>query len=72
MTEAVMMGLRLAEGLPLSRLRAIGGAAADGLIDARRVEDLVEEGYLDAADGLLRATAAGRERLDAMLGHLLA
>jgi putative oxygen-independent coproporphyrinogen III oxidase len=72
MTEAVMMGLRLAEGLPLSRLRAIGGAAADGLIDARRVEELVEEGFLDASPGVLRATAAGRERLDAMLGHLLA
>jgi len=72
MTEAVMMGLRLAEGLPLSRLRAIGGAAADNLIDARRVEDLVEEGFLDASPGVLRATAAGRERLDAVLGHLLA
>ena len=72
MTEAVMMGLRLAEGLPLARLRAIGGAAADSLIAPRRVRDLVEEGYLDASPDLLRATAAGRERLDAVLAHLLA
>lgn len=72
MTEAAMMGLRLTEGLPLARLRAIGGAAADSLIAPRRVRDLVEEGYLDASPDLLRATAAGRERLDAVLAHLLA
>jgi oxygen-independent coproporphyrinogen-3 oxidase len=72
MTEALMMGLRLAEGVPWARLRAIGGDAADRLIDPRRVEDLVEEGFLDPAPDRLRATAAGRERLDALLGHLLA
>jgi len=72
MTEAAMMGLRLAEGLPLARLRAIGGAAADSLIAPCRVRDLVEEGYLDASPDLLRATATGRERLDAVLAHLLA
>lgn len=72
MTEAVMMGLRLAEGVPLDRLRALGGAVADQLIDPQRRHDLVEEGYLDPAPGLLRATAAGRARLDAVLGHLLA
>jgi len=71
-TEAIMMGLRLAEGVPLSRLRGIGGAAVEGMIDPRRVRDLVEEGFLDPSPDLLRATAAGRERLDAVLGHLLA
>jgi oxygen-independent coproporphyrinogen-3 oxidase len=72
MTEAVMMGLRLAEGVPLDRLRAIGGAAADALIEPDRRRDLVEEGFLDPAPGVLRATAAGRARLDAVLAHLLA
>ena len=71
-TEAVMMGLRLAEGVPMARLRALGGAAAESMIDRPRFEDLVEGGFLDPSPELLRATVAGRERLDAVLAHLLA
>jgi len=65
--EALLMGLRLAEGVPLARL----GPAAAGL-EADRLERLAAEGLLDLAGGRLRATAAGRERLDALLGYLLA
>jgi len=71
-TEAVMMGLRLAEGVPLSRIEAFSPQSNEPVVAADRVSDLIEAGYLDPAPGILRATAAGRQRLDAVLGHLLA
>jgi oxygen-independent coproporphyrinogen-3 oxidase len=71
-TEAVMMGLRLAEGVPMARLRAQCGDAADGWIDPARKDGLIDAGFLDPEPGLLRATVAGRQRLDAVLAHLLA
>jgi oxygen-independent coproporphyrinogen-3 oxidase len=71
-TEAVMMGLRLAEGVPIARLRAQCGDAAEGWIDPARKSGLIDAGFLDPEPGLLRATVAGRQRLDAVLAHLLA
>jgi len=70
-TEMVMMGLRLAEGIPMARLRAAGEDPADTVVDPDRVQDLVEGGFLDPAPDMLRATVAGRQRLDAVLAHLL-
>lgn len=70
--EAVMMGLRLAEGIPLSRIEALAPENGAPGAAAGRLEDLVEGGFLDPAPGLLRATNAGRQRLDAVLAHLLA
>lgn len=69
--EAVMMGLRLTEGVPLARLEAEGGAPADALIDPARRAALVEAGYLTAEPDRLRATAEGRQRLNAVIAHLL-
>ena len=71
-TELMMMGLRLAEGVPLARIHAECGAEAERWIDRARLRDLVEEGYLDRCEGLVRATLAGRQRLDAVLAHLMA
>jgi oxygen-independent coproporphyrinogen-3 oxidase len=71
-TELMMMGLRLAEGVPMARIRSECGAEAEGWIDQARIGDLVEEGYLAAGDDVLRATPAGRQRLDAVLAHLMA
>jgi oxygen-independent coproporphyrinogen-3 oxidase len=65
--EALLMGLRLAEGVPLARL----GAAAETL-PAERLAALRQQGLLTAEPDRLRATAAGRERLDALLRFLLA
>jgi oxygen-independent coproporphyrinogen-3 oxidase len=61
--EVLMMGLRLAEGIPFDRL--------DRLPEAARRTALVEEGYLVDDDRLLKATAAGRQRLNGLLGYLL-
>ncbi|MPY73122.1 MAG: coproporphyrinogen III oxidase [Alphaproteobacteria bacterium] len=71
-TELMMMGLRLAEGVPMARIRAVCGEGAETWIDRGKLRDLVDEGYLDPAAGVLRATVAGRQRLDAVLAHLLA
>ena len=58
--EYVLMGLRIAEGLSLSRLETIRGAPTP--IDPA----LIEEGWLSVEDGRLRATEAGRPVLDAL------
>jgi len=69
--EMLMMGLRLAEGIPRPRLEALA---------ERNIEDrfrpalsrLVEGGFVTLTDERLVATAAGRQRLNAVLGALLA
>ncbi len=68
----MMMGLRLTEGVPLARIRAECGADAERWIDGTRLRDLAEEGYIERGDGRIRATAAGRQRLDAVLTYLMA
>lgn len=69
--EALLMGLRLLEGVPEDRLIALTGGGFETL-DTARLSALEEEGYLARADGRLRATEEGRQRLDAVLGYLLA
>jgi oxygen-independent coproporphyrinogen-3 oxidase len=70
--EMVMMGLRLAEGIPASRFRAETGSEMEGALDAQRLKRLVEGGFLTIEDQRLTATPEGRSRLDAVLGALLA
>jgi putative oxygen-independent coproporphyrinogen III oxidase len=70
--EMVMMGLRLAEGIPLARFVAETGTDIDAALDGARLKRLVEGGFLVLEKDRLRATAEGRARLDAVLGALLA
>ena len=69
--EMLMMGLRLAEGIPRARLEAL---AERGIEDLFRpaLARLVEGGFVTLTDERLVATAAGRQRLNAVLGALLA
>lgn len=71
LTEMVMMGLRLSEGIARDAFRRELQAEPEALLPADRLARLGGEGYLllDAAG--LRATPAGRQRLDALLGYLL-
>jgi len=72
LTEMVMMGLRLAEGIPAARFRAESGSEIEGALDAQRLKRMVEGGFLVQENDRLRATNDGRARLDAVLGALLA
>lgn len=69
--EALMMGLRLAEGVPLARLAAEGAAAWDAHINRAAVTALVEEGYMTLDGETVTATAAGRQRLNTLLSCLV-
>jgi len=69
--EMLMMGLRLAEGVDRARFQAETGMALEAALDEAAVPRLVEGGFvtLDAAG--LRATPAGRQRLNAVLARLV-
>jgi putative oxygen-independent coproporphyrinogen III oxidase len=70
--ELLVMGLRLAEGVDLGRLTALAGRPLDRLLDRAALARFVEDGWLTLQAGNLSATAAGRQRLNALLGALLA
>ena len=64
--EYLMMALRLAEGVSITRHASLGGA----LPDSARLEPLVNDGLLTLDGDRLRATAAGRLVLDALILEL--
>ena len=68
--EALMMGLRLAEGVPAARLETWAGQPLDRLIDPARRARLVAGGFLAPDADRLTATPAGRQRLDAVIAAL--
>ena len=64
--ERLLLGLRIAEGVPLAQLAALG-------LDATgpRVAGLVEMRLIDIDDHAIRATAAGRLVLDRVIAELV-
>ena len=70
--EMAMMGLRLREGLRRARIWEETGAPLERWIDSAALERLVQGGFLAIDAERLVATAAGRQRLDAVLAALLA
>jgi putative oxygen-independent coproporphyrinogen III oxidase len=69
--EMLMMGLRLAEGVSRSRLEEMAGRSVDQLFGPALAR-LIEGGFLTLDDQRLAATAAGRQRLNAVLAALIA
>ena len=70
--EALLMGLRLAEGVDPARIAVRAGMPMAEALDAPMVQACIEAGYLAwHADGRLVASAEGRMRLDAMLPRIL-
>ena len=69
--EALMMGLRLTEGIDAAHFTRRTGVTLDAALDPMMTQAAIEAGYLlrDAAG--LRATDAGRLRLDALLGAIV-
>jgi len=68
--EALMMGLRLVEGVPLARLERLAGHEIETLF-GRTLAPLIDGGFLTFDTERLAATAAGRQRLNAVLAALL-
>jgi putative oxygen-independent coproporphyrinogen III oxidase len=69
--EALLMGLRLTEGIRLDRFAARTGVRLPEAIDDDILQACMEEGYLTLDDTRLVATAEGRRRLDALLPRLV-
>ena len=70
--ELVMMGLRLREGIARAAFRRELGCDTADALPGRELDELCEAGYLALDEQRLAATAEGRLRLNAVLGHLLA
>jgi oxygen-independent coproporphyrinogen-3 oxidase len=70
--EALMMGLRLTEGIDRAAFARTTGADPVTALGEARLAPLVRAGCLDVDASHLRATAAGRQRLNAVLERLIA
>lgn len=70
-TEALLMGLRLRDGVDLERIARLSGRRADTLIDEARMTTLEREGLLTRDGGLLRVTPSGMLLLDAILAEIV-
>ena len=69
--EALLMGLRLAEGVSLPYFAARTGVALEDAVEADILAACIEEGYLTLTPERITATTQGRHRLDALLPALL-
>ena len=70
-TELLLMGLRLGEGVELARIERAAAACASDPIDRAALDRLCRDGLLCRDGGRLVATADGRQRLSAVLARLL-
>lgn len=71
LTETIMMGLRLKEGVSLKKLYKLTGKTLDQLFDKEALHLLGNEGYLKTDGVYLRATESGRQRLNGVVRCLL-
>ncbi len=68
--EALLMGLRLAEGIEPARFAARTGVNLADALETAMLRAAIEEGYV-VFDTRLRATPSGRRRLDALLAAIV-
>lgn len=75
LTEMLMMGLRLSEGVPLTRIQEETGRPLTDWLQPGRLDGLFRHGMLhrvgDGPSARLVATIEGRERLNAVLSRML-
>jgi putative oxygen-independent coproporphyrinogen III oxidase len=69
--EMLMMGLRLTGGISRRRIEQVAGCDFETAFSGR-LEPLLSGGFLELDDERIAATAAGRQRLNAVLAALLA
>ncbi len=70
-SEALLMGLRLAEGVDLATLASRTGIAAEALVDASEANKLEQLGLVWRHGEHIGATPAGMPLLDALLARLV-
>src|SRR5262245_49190711 len=72
LSEMLMMGLRLKEGVTLARIEEESAQPFSQALDQARLKRLVDGGFLALSETTLAATRSGRQRLDAVLATLVA
>ena len=70
-TESLLMGLRLAEGISLSRLSQRTGIAADDLLDTHAVDKIAQLGLIRRDGDRVTVTPQGMPLLDAILPQIV-
>jgi putative oxygen-independent coproporphyrinogen III oxidase len=70
LTELLMMGLRLREGIPLARIESAAGPSIRATIEDR-AHRLACGGFVQVTADRLVATETGRQRLDGLLVELI-
>ena len=70
--EALVMGLRLGEGVDLARIAARTEVAADALVHRRAAQTLSDYGLVEREGDRLTVTPAGMPLLDRILAELVA
>ncbi|MBL8831398.1 MAG: coproporphyrinogen III oxidase [Rhodospirillales bacterium] len=70
--EALMMGLRISEGIDADRFARVTGAALEGpdALDTARVERMIRDGFIARTKTGIAATAQGRKVLNGLLAAL--
>ena len=71
LSEMLMMGLRLKEGVPVARIEAESGRSFAQALDQARLKRLIDGGFLALDEERLAASQSGRQRLDAVLAALI-
>ena len=71
-TEALLMGLRLAQGISLNRLSRKTGVAADALLDMAALQRIAMLGLIRRDGDRVTVTPAGMPLLDAILPEIVA
>lgn len=71
MREALMMGLRLTEGINIQRWENMFPSPLLAFLPSEKRARLESEGLLEKNETALRATRAGLQRLNGILGYLL-
>jgi putative oxygen-independent coproporphyrinogen III oxidase len=71
-SEALLMGLRLREGVDLGRVASRSGILSESLVNHERVAKLESHGLIEANGDHLRVTPSGMLLLDHILGDIVA
>ncbi len=69
--EALMMGLRLKEGLSVARLESEGQCGFDEMIDLTKLEKMIDEGWVSFDQKSLLLSREGMLRLNAIVPFIL-